>query len=112
MELIFRFVFADKKTGNRMGGTMSRDSILKIKETEQAADQLIEDARLRAKEMIERAEREGRELCAEAEERTAAMAERVSEEANSAAEEMRKNAALRQRSAEKIVVRGLMSKCR
>ncbi|MBQ8310094.1 MAG: hypothetical protein IJX80_03670 [Clostridia bacterium] len=106
---------------------MSRESILKIKETEDAAEGIIEDAKFRAREMIETAEREGRALCAETETRTAeeiastmaqlrertdAMVDRISAEADEAAEEMRKNAMLRQRSAEKIVVRGLMSKCR
>ena len=106
---------------------MSRESILKIKEAEESAERIVEEAKLRAREMIEQAEREGRELClaveartteeitatmAQLRERTESMVERISGEANEAAEEMRKNAVLRQRSAEKIVVRGLMSKCR
>lgn len=106
---------------------MSRESILKIKEAEESADRIIEDAKVRAREMIEAAERDGRDLCATTEtrtaeeiaetmkqlrERTAAMVERIALEANESAEAMRKNATLRQRSAEKIVVRGLMSKCR
>lgn len=106
---------------------MSRESILKIKEAEDAAERLVEDAKCRAREMVEAAERDGRALCADTEastteeisntmtqlkERTDSMVERIATEANDAAEEMRKNAALRQRSAEKIVVRRLMSKCR
>ena len=38
---------------------MSRDSILKIRETEQKAEQLVEDAKARARAMVEAAERDG-----------------------------------------------------
>ena len=106
---------------------MSRDSILMIRETEQKAAELIEQARAQAREMILHAEEDGRRLCAEAEaatrselatvketlhERTAQTVAHADEEAHKEAEEIRKGAFLNKRSAEKIVIRGLMSKCR
>jgi vacuolar-type H+-ATPase subunit H len=109
------------------GGFMSRDSILKIRETEQKAEQLVEDARARARAMVEAAERDGRALCerteqellaqnlemrAELRERTEQAAANAAEEARKEAEQIRKDSFLNKRSAEKIVIRGLMSKCR
>ena len=106
---------------------MSRESILKIKETEQRAEQLVESAKARARAMVEEAEREGRALCAETErsvsaenaalmeqlrERTAQTVAHADEEARKEADAMRKEAFLNKRGAEKIVIRGLMSKCR
>ena len=106
---------------------MSRDSILKIKETEQRAERIVEEAKLRARTMVEEAEAAGEKLCADTEERTRAeiasmketLRERTAEtvklageEAQDEAEEIRKTAFLNKRGAEKIVIRGLMSKCR
>ena len=109
------------------GGFMSRDSIVKIKETEQRAEQIVEEARARAKAMLEKAESDGRALCSRTEkealarnaqmreelrERTAQTVAHADEEARAAADAIRKDAFLNKRSAEKIVIRGLMSKCR
>ena len=106
---------------------MSRESIQKIKETEEHAERLVEDARRLAQERIALAEREGRALCEQTEretkeavaatlaqlrERTEAMSVRLDEEAKEEADKMRSDASLRKRSAEKIVIRGLTSKCR
>ena len=106
---------------------MSRDSILKIKETEQKAERVVEEARARARAMLEEAEKNGRMLCENAEAearaadaslketlyaRTAETVAKANEEARAEAEEIRKNSFLNKRSAEKIVIRGLMSKCR
>ena len=106
---------------------MSRDSIQKIKETEDRAEQIVEDAKQRAREMVAAAERDGLDACERTEretaasidqmmlqlrERTAAMSERMANEAEEEAAKMRADAALRKRSAEKIVIRGLTSKCR
>ncbi len=106
---------------------MSRESIQIIKETEAQADRILEDAKRRSREMIERATREGDELCerveresrasleatmAQLRERTAAMSGRMETEAREEAEKLRSDAALRRRSAEKIVIGRLMSKCR
>ena len=77
--------------------------------------------------MLESAEADGRALCVQTEkevrdkngalmnqlrERTAETVANAAEEAKGEAEEMRKNAFLNKRAAEKIVIRGLMSKCR
>ncbi len=106
---------------------MSRESILQIQETERRAEQILAEARARADAMRADAHREGEVLCRTVEEdtraaladtlqklreRADAMTERMAEESREAAEELRKNAALRQKSAEKLVTRGLMSKCR
>ena len=106
---------------------MSRESILKLKDAEAQAERIVEDAKRKAAAMIENAEKSGRALCALAEEnavkeaegametireRTAEASERVSADAHEEVEAMRKEAFLRKRSAEKIVIRGLMSKCR
>lgn len=106
---------------------MSRESILKIKETETQAEQLIREAREAAGQMIAEAERNGKELCdrAEAEslaarremmdrirERIAEMTERTDTEAKDEVEEMKKAVTLRRKMAEKIIIRGLEAKCR
>ncbi len=106
---------------------MSRESIQKIREAEERAEQLVEDAKLQAREMQAKAEQLGREECERVEletaaslaemmkqlrERTAAMTERMENEAREEAEKLQSDSALRKRSAEKIVIRGLMSKCR
>ncbi len=106
---------------------MSRESILRVKDAEAKAERIVEDAKIRANAMIEEAEKKGRAMCVAAEEaatkeadlamtmlreRTAETMERVNNDAHDEVEEMRKEAFLRRRSAEKIVIRGLMSKCR
>ncbi|MBQ7334981.1 MAG: hypothetical protein IJW92_00710 [Clostridia bacterium] len=106
---------------------MSRESIQKIKETEDAADRIVENARDTAQRMIAAAEADGKALCTRTEEemlaslrdtmqqlreRTASMSERMEGEAEAEAEEMKRSASLYRKSAEKLVIRGLMSKCR
>ena len=49
---------------------MSRESILKIQETEREADEIVAKARAKAQQMLEAAEKEGRELCRSTEEST------------------------------------------
>lgn len=116
-----------RKPDDPAGGVMSKESILKIKETEAEADRIVEDARRAAQEMIAAAEREGRELCEnteqemlakraemlrQIEEKTAQMNERVMEEAKEQSEELKRNVKLRRKAAEKIIIRGLDAKCR
>ncbi len=106
---------------------MSRESILKVRETEQKAERIVEEARARARAMVEKAEADGKAHCAEVEarvlsesaqmketlrERTSQTVANADEEARKEAETIRKEAFLNKRSAEKIVIRGLMSKCR
>ena len=106
---------------------MSRESILKIRETEDEAERIVAEARARAHEMILEAEQKGRDLCRRAEdetaaemramldqirERTASVAARMAEENVADSEEMRNTVALRRRVAEKIIVRGFEAKCR
>ena len=106
---------------------MSRESILKIQETEDLAEQIVAEARTRAQEMIASAESDGRTLCATTEretaeslavmldqirERTVGMAERMSNECLSEVDELKKNVSLRRKIAEKIIIRGFERKCR
>ena len=106
---------------------MSRESILKIQETEQLAEKIVADARARAEEMIAAAEAEGRALCAKTEtetsaslavmleqlrERTEGMSERMETESLAQIEELKKNVSLRRKIAEKIIIRGFDRKCR
>ena len=106
---------------------MSRESIQKIQEAEARAEKLVEDAKRDARTMQADAERFGKEECERIEaetvaslaammeqlrERTDAMSERMNAEAQEEAEKLRSESALRHRSVEKIVIRGLMSKCR
>jgi vacuolar-type H+-ATPase subunit H len=106
---------------------MSRESILKIRETEERAAQTVDAAKARARETVERAEREGRELCdrTEAEamaqyteviqkirERSLVLAEKNQTETNEEIAKLRREVSLRRKIAEKIIIRGLESKCR
>ena len=106
---------------------MSRESILKIRETEQKAEQIVEAARAQARAAVEAAEENGRVLCTRTEkevaaenarlmeelrERTAQTVANAAEDARKEADTMKKDAFLNKRGAEKIVIRGLMSKCR
>ena len=106
---------------------MSRESILKIQETERLAERTLEDAGTRAQEMIAQAEAEGRALCATTEQETAAslsamleqihertvvMTERMANEALEEVNELKRNVSLRRKIAEKIIIRGFDRKCR
>ena len=106
---------------------MSRESILKIQETERAAEKIVADAQARAQEMIAAAEAEGRALCTTTEaeaaaslaavleqlrERTDGLLERMANERIAQVEEMKKNVSLRRKIAEKIIIRGFERKCR
>ena len=106
---------------------MSRESILKIQETERIAEKIVADAQARAQQMIDTAEAEGRALCATTEEETSAslaamltqlrdrtegMSERMANESLAQIEEMKKNVSLRRKIAEKIIIRGFDRKCR
>jgi len=106
---------------------MSKEAILKIQDVEAEAERMVGEAKSRAKQMIEQAEQAGRALEEQTEKDTAAelatmleqirnktelTAQRMAEEATEASEELKKAAKLRQRSAEKIVIRGLEAKCR
>ena len=121
------FPIKNNMTGNRTEVLMSRESIQKIQEAEARAERLVEDAKQRARAMQADAERQGREECDRIEEetvaslrtvmeqlreRTEAMSERMKTEAEEEAKNLRDDSALRRRSAEKIVIRRLMSKCR
>ena len=106
---------------------MSKESILKIKETEERAERIVADARLRAQELIATAEIEARAHCDAAEAqstaelaamlekiraRTVTMAERMGEESDEEIAQMREQVALRRRIAEKIIIGGVVRKCR
>ncbi len=106
---------------------MSRESILKIRETEQQAQRLVENAHHRAERMLEEAEARGKLLCEQTEretteemrelllrlkEKTDEMDQRALSEAEEELEQLRKNARLNRKIAEKIVIRGLDAKCR
>lgn len=106
---------------------MSRESILKIRETEERAAKTVDAAKTRARETVERAEREGRELCdrTEAEamaqyaevikkirERSLVLAEKNQTETDEEIANLRREVSLRRKIAEKIIIRGLESKCR
>ena len=106
---------------------MSRESMKKIREAEERASAIVAEARADAMAMITAAERDGEALYdrVEAEtaeelkamlvavrEKTSGATERMMEEAGKEAEELRQQAKLRHRSAEKIVIRGLEAKCR
>ena len=106
---------------------MSRESILKIQETEQLAERMVADARARAQAMIAEAEAEGKALCATTEqetaqslavmlkqirERTEGMMERMENKSIEEVNEMKRNVSLRRRIAEKIIIRGFERKCR
>ena len=106
---------------------MSKESILKIKETEALAEQMISDARVRAQKILEDARAEGIADCDHTETQTAAelssmlnqirartvtMSERMAEESDEEIAQMREQVTLRRRIAEKIILRGVVKKCR
>ena len=106
---------------------MSRESIRMIKQTEQEAERILREAQEKAAQMVADAEANGATLCENTEAETVAaakqvmlqlreraenMRERLDNEAKEEAAEVVRQASLRKRSAEKIVIRGLASKCR
>ena len=106
---------------------MSRESILKIQEAETQAEALIERARVQAQEMIANAEAEGKALCEQTEvetteqmrglllqlrEKTDEMDGRAMADSEEEIALIRKNARLNRKIAEKIIIRGLDTKCR
>ena len=106
---------------------MSKDAILKIRETEARAEEIVAKARKEAQELIESARAHGQALCNRAEEEGAAeLARRLDEtkkqneaalrrserEVLTEAEDLKGEAALRKKIAEKMVIRGLEDKCR
>ncbi len=106
---------------------MSRESILKIQEAETQAEALIERARVQAQEMIANAEAEGKALCERTEaetseqmrglllqlrEKTDEMDGRAMADSEEEIAQIRKNARLNRKIAEKIIIRGLDTKCR
>ena len=106
---------------------MSRDSILRISEAEDAAERMIADAKALAQSMIEAARRDGRALCERTEaevsdeyaeklnelgKRAAEMRERVDAESREELTSVEAEIRLRRRSAEKIIIRGFEQKCR
>ena len=106
---------------------MSRESIKVVKQTEQEAERILREAQEKAAKMVADAEAEGVALCENTEAQTLAAAkevivqmreraenlrERLDGEARDEAADIIRQASLRKRSAEKIVIRGLASKCR
>ncbi len=106
---------------------MSRESIKMIKQTEQEAERILREAQEKAAQMVADAKANGEALCESTEIETIAaakvvigqlrekaenMRERLEAEAKQEAAEVVRQASLRKRSAEKIVIRGLASKCR
>ena len=106
---------------------MSRESILKIQEAETQAEALIERARVQAQEMIANAEAKGKALCEQTEvetteqmrglllqlrEKTDEMDGRAMADSEEENPLIRKNARLNRKIAEKIIIRGLDTKCR
>ena len=114
-------------TGNRTEVLMSRESIKLVKQTEQEAERILREAQEKAAQMVADAEANGIALCETTEAETIAAAkevivqlreradglrDRLETEAKEEAAEITRQASLRKRSAEKIVIRGLASKCR
>lgn len=106
---------------------MSREAILIIKETEARAEQIVRDAQARARQMREDAERDGRSLCERTESEVLAqraemlkqievkseeLLARTLEEAREEADALSAAVSLRRRIGEKIIIRGLDTKCR
>lgn len=106
---------------------MSRNTILKIRETEAEAARIVAQAEERARSMRADAEEAGRALCRSTEQETSAeldgmleqirvkaaeMAEHILEETREEATAVAAAARLKRKSAEKIVIRGLDAKCR
>ena len=106
---------------------MSRESILKIRETEAAAAEQIADAKARAQAMLEAAEQEGNTLCesterdartkkaavlSELKQKCEQLAEKSQAETEDEIVRLRREVGLRRKIAEKIIIRGLESKCR
>lgn len=106
---------------------MSREAILKIKDAELQAAETVAQARARAQKMREDALREGEALCQTAEEETlsqrAEMMRQLDEkakelsalteqQAREEADQISKDVRMRRRIAEKIIIRGLDTKCR
>ncbi len=106
---------------------MSRESIMKIRETEEKADRIVAEAKHRAQEMIEQARLDGRSLCEATERETAvslkamlseirtrtdSMSERFDAESSEEVAALMRNVSLRRKVAEKIIVRGFEKKCR
>ncbi len=106
---------------------MSRESIRLVKQAEQEAERILREAQEKAVQMVAEAKANGAVLCEDTEAETVAAAkevivqlreraeglrERLDTEAKEEAAEITRQASLRKRSAEKIVIRGLASKCR
>ncbi len=106
---------------------MSREAILKVKETEAQAEAIIRDAEQRARQMREAAEQEGLALCDAAERemtlqkremleqlrvKSEELMARTLEEAQEEADALTAAVSLRRKIGEKIIIRGLDKKCR
>ena len=106
---------------------MSRESIQLVKQAEQDAERILREAQEKAAKMVADAQSNGEALCASTEAETIAAAkevivqlheraenlrERLDTEAKEESAEIVRQASLLKRSAEKIVIRGLASKCR
>ena len=106
---------------------MSREAILKVRETEEQANSAVLEAREAAQKMIACAEQDGRALCeateAEMLEKREEMMARIREKADEIAvaslaeadeecKQLVRDVTLRRKMAEKIIIRGLDSKCR
>ena len=106
---------------------MSKETVFKIKEAEAEARRMVSEAEAEAEKMIREARARGEALRADAaaettteldammgqiSERAAEHTQRVLEEAEAEAEELAERVKLTRRIAEKIVIRGLESKCR
>ncbi len=106
---------------------MSRESILKIRETEEAANRMIADARQKAEQMVSEAETNGKSLCKKTEEETAAamrtmldeirertqaLTERLDGESEEEVQQLQKTVSLRKKIAEKMIIRGFDLKWR
>lgn len=106
---------------------MAKEAIMKIRETEAKAEEIVADARKKAQALLEEAKANGQALCETAERDAAkerqtkiAAAQKRGEKqiaAGNAAvaleiEELKKDAAMKKKIAEKIVLRGLEEKCR
>ena len=106
---------------------MSRESIKMVKQAEQEAERILREAQEKAAQLVADAEANGVALCENTEAQTLAAAKEVIVQLRDRAENLRerldgeardevavivRQASLRKRSAEKIVIRGLASKCR
>ena len=126
-EVFFCFDVGSEAAESGKEDVMSRETIFQLKEAEAEAARIVAQAKAKADQMRADAEEAGQALCLETErsvseelagmleqirEKAEEHRERVLEETRAEAEVVAANVRLNRKSAEKIVIRGLDTKCR